>query len=131
LVSIELVEDKRPPGGWIGGDGAGDVFDKIRFRPGGATRGADNLAGSHVQIGNQRLCALPNILEFALFNLTWLARFGWCRSLQRLNASQFIHAQRMLTIGLTVRRLGIHGADGLTLLGKQHRVFFGRIEPVA
>lgn len=67
LVGVELIHDEHPSRAGIGGDGGADVADEIRLGAGFPDRGADELAGGDLEVGDQGLGPVPVVLELAAF----------------------------------------------------------------
>src|SRR5437879_2998807 len=72
LMRIELIGDEDPGGVPIGLDGLGNVCSEVSFGARGSNAGSNDLSGSHLQIGNQALRAMPLVFEFHSLNMPGL-----------------------------------------------------------
>lgn len=67
---LSLIGDEDPGRRWVRLDGLGDVSGEVSFGAGGSQAGRDDLAGGHLQIGDQAEGAMPFIFEFLSLDLT-------------------------------------------------------------
>jgi len=95
LMSVELIRDEDPCGLRVGLDALGDMGGEVGFSARGSKAGCHDLPGSHFQIGDQTLGAMPLVLKLLALDVTWLEGQAGMQTLQSLDASHFIGTQHM------------------------------------
>jgi hypothetical protein len=89
---------------------------------------SDHLALRDIPVGNQGLCAVPLVLEFATLNSSGPHLERWMFALERLNAGHFIDRERPFADLEQLCRLGVETGH-ISDLGLRLRVGFA-VEPV-
>ena len=64
LMSVELISKKEPVGLRIGLERLGNMSGEVGFGTRRPQARRDNLTSSHIQVGNQALCAMSLLFEF-------------------------------------------------------------------
>lgn len=95
LMRVELVGNEDPARLRIRLDGLFDVSDEVGFGAGGSNAGSHDLAGGHIQIGNQTHRAMPFIFKFLSLDVTRLHGQRRVETFQSLDASHLIGARHM------------------------------------
>ena len=133
LMRVQLIHHKQPHRLGVGVDRARDMRRKVGFGAGRAERGTEDLPRYHIEVGDQAQRAMPFVFKFVPLHLPRLHRLGWRDPFEGLDAGHLIAADDVPSHGLEQRRIGVHRADGLDLLGEGRRVFrFGLgVQPVA
>ena len=93
LVSVELIGDEDPCGLRVGLDGLGDMGGEVGFSARGSKAGCHHLPGSHFQMGDQTLGAMPLVLKLLALDVAWLEGQAGRQTLQSLDASHLIGAE--------------------------------------
>jgi len=91
-VDVEIIHDQVPRG-------RGTLLRDQRFKPLGEvllgacwTKVVGDLAGDHIERGDQRQRAMTDVLELAPLHQATTNRQSCCRTLERLHASHLIDA---------------------------------------
>src|SRR5215210_2470715 len=71
---------------------------EVSFSARGSTRGVANSPTCHVQVDDERACAMPNVLELPTFHFARLHWQGGVLSLQSLYSSHLVSAQHSLSL---------------------------------
>src|SRR4029453_180725 len=129
LMRVEVIHHKMPPrGGWIGGDHALDVAQKIGFGAGRAAGGGQEVTAHHVATEDEGPRPMADILKLAPFHLAGRQRQIGGFALQRLDAGQFIRAHDAFALGRQRGGVPIHRTD-ISHFGVKLRLRGGR-QPV-
>lgn len=83
-----------------------------------------------IKVGNQSLCSMSNVLEFAAFHLTWLHGERWMESFQGLDARHFVGAHDKDSVFLSRWSHGIGLTDAVDLFVEDLRIVIFGIEPI-
>src|SRR5712692_1995092 len=120
-MGIELIGDKDPGSLWVSLDRLGDVSSEVGFGARRSNAGSHDLSSSHIQIGHQRLGAMPLVFKFLAFDMTRLHGERWVETLECLDAGHLISARHMRTRSGQHRSCLIdltHRADLLSEFGR-------------
>lgn len=129
-MGIQLIHDEHPFPFGIGFHGGTNMGHKILLRARVPYRRAEDLSGRHLEVGDQRLGAVPDIFKLLCLRLTGLHRTGRMAPFQSLDASFLISADQVDSLFLKFLRLVIQFADRPYLAWKRDRVFHFVVQPI-
>lgn len=97
-MNVQTIHDQMPfCGAGVRGNQALAMPRKISFRALVAEGWTDHSTGDYIEVGNQRLGAMPNILKFAPFDFARSHREVGPGSFQGLNPRHFIDAEGLFS----------------------------------
>jgi hypothetical protein len=131
LMGVELIGNEDPARLWISCDGLVDVRDEVGFGARGSQAGRDDLAGGHIQVGDQAEGAVAFIFEFLSLDVTGQHRQGRMKPFEGLDTGHLVGAHHMR--GRRRKRGGrfIHLTDGADLFGQLRRIVGRGSQPIA
>lgn len=131
LMRVELIGDEDPSRLRVRLDGLGNVSDEVGFGARGSQAGCDDLAGGHLQIGDQAEGAMPFIFEFLSLDMTRQHRQGRMKPLKGLDAGHLIGAYHMRPLRRKRGGRFIDLTDRADLFGQLRGIVGRWSEPVA
>ena len=130
LMGVEVVHHEMPAGRLrVAGKRACDMRGEIRLRAAWPARRFPNLARDHIPIEDERLCAMPEVLELAPPYLPRCHRQVGMHPFQGLHARQLIGADHPFAVRRPRRCRAIERTNICHLGGKRRIV--ARREPIA
>ena len=96
-MGVQAIDNENPFRGWVTPNGTLNMAHNILFSPGRPYRRRPDLPGRDLNIGDQRLRAMPNIFKFDAFHQAWLYRTCGMRAFIGLNAGLLIGTHDMHT----------------------------------
>lgn len=129
-MGIELVCNKHPFCVRVARHGGSDMGNKVLFCPRISESGADDFAGGHLKVGDQRLRPMSGVLELVQFQLTFRHLMVRVYAFQCLDAGFFVNADDMDTGFMQLLCLMIEFAYGSDVLPKSGFILHFVIQPI-
>ena len=131
LMGVELIRDEDPARLRVCLDGLADVSGEVGFGACGSNARCHDLPGSHLQIGDQTLRAMPLVFEFLALDMPRQQRQGRMETREGLDAGHLIGTEDVCPLRSKRGSGFIHLTDGADLFGQLGGVVGRRSEPVA
>lgn len=129
-MGIELICDEYPFCVRVARHGGTNMGNKVLFCPRIPESGADDFAGGHFKVGDQRLRPMSCVLELVQFQLTLGHRMVRVYALQCLDAGFFVNADDMDTGFVQLLCLMIEFAYGSDVLPKRGFILHFVVQPI-